>query len=78
MRLLHVRMGFQLFESMQRVRKRVPQPMSEEALLELLQKLVRTAYNEGRDGTPWAKSKARQATRRMEFLKNGQRAESNS
>ena len=45
------------------------EPLSEEALLELLQKLVRTAYNEGRDGTPWAKSKARQATRRMKFLK---------
>ena len=42
---------------------------SEEELLSLLEKLVRTAYEEGRNGVPFADSKARQAIRRINHLK---------
>lgn len=41
----------------------------EKELLALLQRLVREAFDEGRNGTQWADSKARQATRRLEHLK---------
>lgn len=44
--------------------------VSEEQILDLLQTMVRTAFNEGRAGVPWADSKARQATRRLEHMKN--------
>ena len=51
--------------------------LQEAELLELLQKLVSTAFQEGRAGVPWANSKARQAVRRFEWMKSdGQTPES--